>query len=627
MTKEKMKWKSEQDRWQKDYKRRTLYITPRNLGGTCREDTVVLANRWFEEQKARIDAEDGIKRLRPHEPEHREELDKLQAEIKRLSALLLDPALRPIATPVIELSKNKVAKIQKKLCEPKLVALKDSLRSPLSLSEKEIEDQAEIEAFESQFTQMWEEYERNKCSDEWMACNDLYRYHHYAKTEFDDLMATVKASFSLGQSAGILSESCRDYLEDAKSKLLPPKNEEEHKRLVETVVDVKNFFEIRFKVQSQFIERRSIVKRKKRKLGVIDDYSRGILSQRLDDGRLFVPETKKLSDHIDKFVAFQETRHKSRKIKAGQMGQIVEYMKLYRKWTEENGVKSVDAVGTKEHVDAYFDFILEKVQRNEISPGYGKKWFATFKRFVWFLIDEKTLSFLPPWEGRRDDKYAFKIEAKEPKILSLAEIRAIYEAAPLRVKLFTLLVMNCGFGQGEIGRLKNSEYDPVKGTIKHKRIKTDEHKKVPKVTYRLWDRTKQLLDQQIEAQKKYPLHKEHRHLLLLNESGKPLWSERFEKGKHIKSDNITCQFKKFIAEQRKKDSDFPECTFYMFRRTASTLIYNSEDFSNLDWLFLGHAPNTTAGQHYSVALESKLDSCLKWLEGEFFGRPEDGAVQ
>lgn len=202
--------------------------------------------------------------------------------------------------------------------------------------------------------------------------------------------------------------------------------------------------------------------------------------------------------------------------------------------------------------------------------------------------------------------------------MTLEAIRTIYEAAPFRVKLFMLLVMNCGLGQGEIGRLKKKEYDPEKGTIKHKRKKTGDCENVPKVTYRLWGRTKEFLDRQIEAQKKYPQHKEHRELLLLNENGKPLWSERFEKGKHVKSDNITCQFKKFIADQRKKDENFPECTFYMFRRTASTLIYNSEEFSNLDWLFLGHAPNTTAGQHYSVALENKLDSCLKWLEKEFF---------
>ena len=351
-------------------------------------------------------------------------------------------------------------------------------------------------------------------------------------------------------------------------------------------------------------------------------HTRGLINQRLESDKLFVPETKRLSDHIDKFIAFQETRHKSRKIGAGQLGQIIEYMKPYRKWTQENETKNVDVVGTKEHIDAYFGFILDKVQQNEISPGYGKKWFTTFKRFFWFLIDEKTLSFRPPWEGRRDDKYTIKEEEREPKILPLDVVRKIFEAAPLRIRLFMLLVLNCGFGQAEIGRLERIKYDSEEGTIAHKRKKTKTCKNAPTVTYRLWPLTKKLLDQQIELQKQYPKHTEHCHLLLLNEMGKPLWSERFDE-KHRKSDNITCQFKRFVAELRKKDKDMPECTFYMFRRTASTAIFNSDQFSNLDWLFLGHAPKTTAGQHYSVALAKKLDPCMKWLEEEILGKTNE----
>lgn len=620
MTKEKMNWKSEQDRWQKDYKRRTLYIPPSKLGGTCRQDTVVAANRWFEEQKARIDAEDAIKRFRPNEREHIDELARQEEEIKKLRALQDDPAMRPIVTPAIELSKAKIAKIKEELKHKKLSSLTDTLRSPLSLSEMDVETVAEQEAFEKMFGDMLEAYERNNCSDEWMACNDYYRYHHFMKFDFDELENRVAAEIDSAQKFGILSESCREYLEEMLEKIVPPTDEQSHERLVHLVVDLKNYFLMRLELKLRFEERHLTVARKKKEIGAIDDYSRGIIDQSLNVGNLYVPDTKLLVDHIKKFADFQEDRYKSRKIRAGQLGQITGHLKYYRSWTESIGAKNVDIVGTKEHTDAYFAFVLNDTRQKGFSQTYANKIFAVFKRFVWFLIDEKTLpSFVPPWEGRRDDKYTFKIKKKGPEILSLDSIRTVYAVAPPRVRLFLLLVMNCGFGQAEIGGLEKCEYDPDKGIIKHKRIKTEEHKNVPTVTYQLWGRTKEMLDHQIDVQKKYPQHVEHRHLLLLNEDGKPLWTERFENGKHLKSDNITCQFKRFVGDRRKMDSDFPKCAFYMFRRTASTLIYNSEDFSNLDWLFLGHAPKTTAGQHYSVALDDKLNSCLKWLEGAFFG--------
>ena len=265
--------------------------------------------------------------------------------------------------------------------------------------------------------------------------------------------------------------------------------------------------------------------------------------------------------------------------------------------------------------------IQDKLTEGTLKASYGKKLFAFFKRFVMYLKDEKVIDFTPPWLERHDDKYTFKIPTTEPKILPLDVVRKILKMAPPRVRLSMLLILNCGFGSSEIGRLKTSEYDPVKGTITHKRIKTKEHGNVPKVTYRLWGRTKESLDQQLELQKSYPQYSEHREYLLLNENGNPLWSERIE-GKHKKNDNITCQFKRYIGKLQKTEKNLPKCTFYMFRRTSGTLVFNSEKYSHLDWLFLGHAPNTTARQHYTVALEGILDQCLAWLEWKIFHEHE-----
>ena len=48
-----------------------------------------------------------------------------------------------------------------------------------------------------------------------------------------------------------------------------------------------------------------------------------------------------------------------------------------------------------------------------------------------------------------------------------------------------------------------------------------------------------------------------------------------------------------------------------------TLFY--ELLMMLDWLWLGHAPKTTAGQHYVAPSNKILDRCIAWLHGQIFG--------
>jgi len=136
------------------------------------------------------------------------------------------------------------------------------------------------------------------------------------------------------------------------------------------------------------------------------------------------------------------------------------------------------------------------------------------------------------------------------------------------------------------------------------------------VVYKLWDITKELLDQEIANRKNYPKHSSSAKYLLVNINGMPLLSDSVDKAR---SDNITCSFKRLIAKLRKSDPDFPSVTYYSFRRTVSTLIFNEPEYMGLAWLWLGHAPNTTAQEHYIAPSETVLDQCIEWLHGEIFG--------
>lgn len=157
---------------------------------------------------------------------------------------------------------------------------------------------------------------------------------------------------------------------------------------------------------------------------------------------------------------------------------------------------------------------------------------------------------------------------------------------------------------------------PSTDRITHKRHKTEKFDNVPTVCYKLWTETKELLEQEIVNRKKYPQHSSFAELLLVNSNGMPLWNDSIDSGKN---NNLDSAFKRLIIKLRKNDPDFPKITYYQFRRTSSTLIYNEPQYRIYNDLWLGHAPQTIAEQHYSVAGDTMLDGCIAWLYGQIFG--------
>jgi hypothetical protein len=81
------------------------------------------------------------------------------------------------------------------------------------------------------------------------------------------------------------------------------------------------------------------------------------------------------------------------------------------------------------------------------------------------------------------------------------EFRQVYQPAQDRLKLYLLLIANCGFYASDIGSLRKSELDLKKGTITRQRTKTGDDfdrtkyhsaSNVPDTTYVLWPETLRL---------------------------------------------------------------------------------------------------------------------------------------
>ena len=356
---------------------------------------------------------------------------------------------------------------------------------------------------------------------------------------------------------------------------------------------------------------------RKRELGLVSNESdRGQMIQILKEAGIDVAESRKLDYHIGRFLEAQKQECVRGNIKPGRLRKIVSAIGTYTEWSPIiNG--SVARIGTKEHIEAYHSFLAKRISDGAIKKRYANDLFGEFKALINWLVTEEILKDYPRCLQLKSTRYRFAVVRQTPKVIPLPVVRKILEAATdnPRLKLFVLLTLNCGFGASEIGQLQKDEYDSATGRITHRRYKTEKSDTVPTVVYKLWAETKELLDMEIANRKNYPARPHSAKLLLANENGMPLWSESIDKGK---SDNITSSFKRLIEKLRKIDSDFPPISYYRFRKTVSTLIFNSEDFTGLEWLWLGHAPSTMAGQSYNAAANTRLDRCIEWLHGEIF---------
>ena len=177
-----------------------------------------------------------------------------------------------------------------------------------------------------------------------------------------------------------------------------------------------------------------------------------------------------------------------------------------------------------------------------------------------------------------------------------------------RVRLYVLLMLNCGMYPKDIATLQQSEVDWKKGRIIRKRTKTrDRSEKVPKVDYPLWKETFTLLKEH---------RSDHPDIVLLNEDGNSLWSEEDRGGKWKRNNAIKCMFFRLVNNTMKlpKEERKP---LKSLRKTGATMLENSA-YGRFTEHYLGEAPATTASRHYAHKNGSEFDKAIKWL-GEKLG--------
>jgi hypothetical protein len=276
------------------------------------------------------------------------------------------------------------------------------------------------------------------------------------------------------------------------------------------------------------------------------------------------------------------------------------------------GTADVQSI-TAERLEGFYYVCREKVEERRKDPtqkvgwssDHAKKVFDTSRRFVHWLVG---LGLIAEPKNLDSREFKFDVGQKDKTAWTREEFQLALSAATAQLRLHLLLMANCGFGQVDISGLKNKEVNWKEGRIAHKRDKTRGCENVPTVDYKLWGLTFDLLKQHRNTDRSPDA------LLLLDEEGKPWYTEAIVNGKLEKRDGIYNAFdwlrRKLAKRGRKLERSLKE-----LRKTGSTLLEMDANHSRFGNYFLGHSGGSIRSRYYldMKQLRSQFDEAVAFI--------------
>lgn len=226
------------------------------------------------------------------------------------------------------------------------------------------------------------------------------------------------------------------------------------------------------------------------------------------------------------------------------------------------------------------------------------------KKFVRWLFEMGWINALPRNLDAADLKIA--MPTTSPETFTDQELVTVFEASPESVQLYMLLMLNTGAQQQDIADLRPDEVDWTTGYVTRKRGKTKGHDNSPKVTWKLWPRTLQLLNAQRSTDS---------DRVLLNANDKPLKIDTIVGGKRKTIDNIKSSWGRVLVKlkNRKVEPIQIDKPMKLLRKTAATRLGEHPAYGRFAQHYLAHAPTTVADAHYVVPSQTQFDEAMDWL--------------
>ena len=323
-----------------------------------------------------------------------------------------------------------------------------------------------------------------------------------------------------------------------------------------------------------------------------------IWGERLSRTKHDVPVDRTISGQITLWLAKKEAQVHVGELNPARYDNLKRNIGYFRDFL--GGANAVEFINA-EQMERWYQYLLGRISNDtekqpRWSRAYADTLMVTSRTFVRYL-HEKDLIALP----KNLRSLTIKVTEQKVKTFDDQEVKALLENATGQLKLHLLLAMNCGYRSKDIASIRDQEVDWVEGTITRKRTKTADNENTPEVTYTLWSETFRLLEEWRSGQ----------DTVLLTKSGRPWVWEALVDGKLRSTDTIATNYRR-LAKSLKISKPMA-----LLRKTSSTKLKNSKDFSDLDWYFLGHAGRSVADRHYSAILQDRLAKALHWLGGEY----------
>lgn len=304
------------------------------------------------------------------------------------------------------------------------------------------------------------------------------------------------------------------------------------------------------------------------------------------------PTSDDLGTAVTDYLAHEQTRVEARQISPGRYAAYRYQLQKLTAWAGERSVASIDGAT----LSGFHTHLLTEIGTS--TGAYQENTMNTAIRFIRWLWETNRIKELP--RNIDSDKIKIKKRSKAIKVADIDLIKTLIAEADDKAKLYILLMLNCGYTQADIGKLKAAEVDWKTGTITRKRSKTQSHKDVPTVTYTLWRDTFRLLKKQRAKNSPFAL---------LGDNGLPLWREAISGEKTSAINSSLFRLKKRLKVK---------FSAKWLRSTSSTVMGGHEVYGRFTQLFLGHSPRTIADKHYVVPSQELFDKAVSWL-GEQYG--------
>ena len=313
----------------------------------------------------------------------------------------------------------------------------------------------------------------------------------------------------------------------------------------------------------------------------------------------------------NRFLTFKRNQVKAgKKIGVGRWNNIRDDLKVFK---ETVGVeKAANRVNWGVALFDYYTIQLKALAINPKGDGTAVDRMQVARQFIRHLWENNVID-LP----RNIDSKEMVIHRSKKKLVipPMKVFQDLLKNAPDKVgghyplKLYLLLMANCGMTQIDISDLLHTEVDWKRGTITRKRSKTEEKNldNIPTVQYKLWPLTFKLL-------------KENRsndaEVVLIHVDGGRLRTTTLSETDDLKSSNtdlIADRYNEWIEEAKVKHA--PTLKFFR-KRSASQLAAHAE-YNAFAQYFLAQSDKTVAENHYIVPSQKRFDAAIAWLGKEY----------